>query len=126
MTTPIRWIAIALHAIVLSFGIVVILFLTDGNLIFALNEATHDSAMKEISYLSLLVIGGNFIGVVFLLSPLFNNVFGFYILMAYELLLAIATFFFLSLDYSLVSCMIVAGLLYVAYERKKLKWSASK
>lgn len=115
----IRWVAVGLHGIVLAFGLFVVVVLVNGDLLAAISLADTDSALKQALLISLLVIGGNALGIVMLLTPLFKSFLGICLLLGYEIVFLAASLVFLSLDYSLVIGIIVVGLLYVAGVRKK-------
>ena len=115
----IRWVAVGLHGIVLAFGFFVVAVLINGNLPAAITLADTDPALKQALLISLLVIGGNALGIVLLLTPLFKSFLGICLLLGCEIAFLAASLVFLSFDYSLVIGIIVGGLLYVAGVRKK-------
>jgi hypothetical protein len=117
----IRWIAIALHTIVLTFALFVTSALTGGDIVgsFALIET--DIALRQALSLSGLLLGGNTLGVVLLLTPMFRSFIGSCALVVYELAFLAASFMFLSLDYSFIIGIVVCAVLYVANVRRKVQ-----
>ena len=94
----IRWIAIALHGIVLAFALFVTLALTGGDIVASFTLSETDAALSRALSLSGLLIGGNALAVILLLTPLFKSFFGSCVLVAYELVFLVAAFLFLSLS----------------------------
>lgn len=116
----IRWIVIALHGIVLAFALFVTFALTGGDIVEAFILSKTDAALSHALSLSGMLIGGNVLGIILLLTPLFKSLIGSCVLVAYELAFLVASFLFLSTDYSFVIGIIVCALLYVANTRWKI------
>lgn len=117
----IRWIAIGLHGIVLVFSLSVIFALTGGDIAASFVISEKDAALRQAMSLAVLVIGGNAVGVILLLTPLFRSFIGSCVLVGYEVAFLITSFIFLSFDYSLVIGVVTCALLYVANVRWKVR-----
>ena len=115
----IRWIAIGLHGIVLAFALFVTFALTGGDIVAAFTLSKTDAALSHALLLSALLIGGNVLGIILLLMPLFASFIGSCVLVAYELAFLVASFLFLSPDYSFIIGIVVCALLYAASTRWK-------
>ena len=114
----IRWVIVGLHGIVLAFALFVIFFLTAGDIKTAYALSKTDAALSHALWLSGLLIGGNMLGIILLLTPLFRSFIGSCVLVTYELAFLGASLIYLTLDYSVVIGIIVCAILYVANARK--------
>lgn len=115
----IRWTAIGLHTIVFIFGVVIGALTTNFDVLGALAQARADSALEQALRLCALIVGGNLLGAILLLSRLFESFTGICFLLIYEVAFLVVSFTFLSLDYSVVLGVIVASLLYAAGLQRK-------
>jgi hypothetical protein len=118
--TAIRWIAIGLHTIVAIFGVVMVGIATGLDVMDALRRSASDLNLQKLLFLALIVVGGNLIAAVLIATRLFSSQSGIYILLGYEFIFLLASLAFLSFDYSIVTGIVIAGLLYVAKERQGL------
>ena len=117
--TALRWIAIALHGIVMVYAVLVLGAVMGWD--FAQMGATPgtDPNSKRLLWLSALLIGGNALAIVLLLTPLFSSFFGSCMLVLYEAIFLATSVLWLALEYSIVIAIIAAGLIYVAVVRRK-------
>jgi hypothetical protein len=117
----VRWIAVGLHGLVLAFSLFVSFTLAGGDVLAAFTLSKTDAALSHALALSSLLIGGNVLGIILLLTPLFRSFFGSCVLVAYELAFLTASFLFLSTDYRVVIGIVACALLYVANTRWKAR-----
>ena len=115
----IRWIAIGLHAIVLSFAVIVVGAVVNWDFAQIGTVLNADSNAKEVMWRSALLLGGNALGIALLLTPLFGSFSGSCLLVTFEILFLIASFLWLAFDYSIVIAIIAAALTYVAVMRRQ-------
>jgi len=111
---------IGLHGIILAFALFVTFALTGGDIVAAFTLSKTDAALSHALSLSWMLIGGNVLGIILLLTPLFRSFIGSCVLVGYELAFLVASFLFLSIDYSFIIGIIVCSLLYVANKRWKI------
>lgn len=122
----IRWTTIGLHTIVLIFGLVIGALTTNFDVLGAIAQARTDSALQQALLLCALVVGGNLLGAILLLSRLFKSFAGICFLLIYEIVFLVASLKFLSLDYSVVLGAIVLSLLYTAQLQKRHEGSVTQ
>jgi len=108
----IRWTTIGLHVIVLIFGVVIGVATIGLNPSEAMRAAEADPAFKRVLLLFGILVGGNLIGALLLLSRLFKSSAGLRWLLGYEIIFLITSIGFLSIEYTIVIGAIVAALLY--------------
>lgn len=114
----IKWITIGLHGIVLAFALFVVIALTGGDVLAAVTLSKTDAALHHALWLSALLIGGNVLGIILLLTPLFRSSVGSCVLVSYELAFLGISLLFFSPDYSVIIGIIVCALLYVAHMQR--------
>jgi hypothetical protein len=108
---------VSLHGIVLVFALTIIFFLTGGDikLTYALSET--DPALSHALGLGGLLIGGNMLGIILILTPLFRSFVGSCVLVIYELAFLGISLIYLTPDYSFAIGFIGCAMLYVANQR---------
>jgi hypothetical protein len=116
----VRWMAIGLHGIVFLFALFVTFTLAEGDLLGVLARAGTDVVLRQALSLSALLIVGNFLGVILLLTPLYMSFRGSCALVAYEVVFLGVSFLFLSLDYSVIVGVVTIALFYIAYMRRNV------
>lgn len=116
----VRWMAIGLHGIVFLFALFVTFTLVEGDFLGALARAGTDVVLRQAISLSALLIVGNFLGVILLLTPLYMSFRGSCALVVYEVVFLGVSFLFLSLDYSVIVGVVAVALFYIAYMRRNV------
>jgi hypothetical protein len=120
----IKWAAVGLHGIVLAFTLFVTFFLTDGDILTAYELSKTDAALSHALWLSALLIAGNMLGIILLLTPLSRSFIGGCILTTYELAFLGLSFVYLTSDYSFIIGIIVCAVSYVAINQRVSKVSS--
>jgi hypothetical protein len=115
----VRWTTIGLHVIVLIFGVVIGLATIGLNPLEAMRAAEADPAFKRVLLLLGIVVGGNLVGALLLLTDLFRSSSGLYWLLGYEIIFLFASISFLSIEYTIVIGAIVAALLYAIVVQRR-------
>lgn len=108
---------VGLHGIVLAFALIVTFFLTGGDIKSTYELSKTDPALSHALRLGSLLIGGNMLGIILLLTPLFRSFIGSCVLVAYELVFLGVSLIYLTPDYSFVIGIIGCAMLYVANQR---------
>jgi hypothetical protein len=114
----IKWLVIGIHSILFAFALVLGFVLADGAVVSTFSLSKTDHALSHALSLSGLLIIGNLVGIILLITPLYKTFIGNCVLVAYELALLIASIIFLSSEYSFFIGIIVCSLSYAAYIRK--------
>jgi hypothetical protein len=114
----IKWLAMGIHSILFAFALMVGFVPTGGEVVSVFELSKADYALSHAFSLFGLLIIGNLLGIILLITPLYKTFAGSCVLVAYELALLIASIFFLSSDYSFFIGIIVCSLSYTAYIRK--------
>ena len=114
---PVRLIAIALHAIVLFFGIAVVTLVTGLDVAAAWAKSAQDPNFRRMLESGAVIILGNLLALVFIGSPLFKSKAGLYFIILYEIALLGMCIVFLSIEYSVVAVIVILCLLAIAKHR---------
>jgi hypothetical protein len=111
--------SIGLHVIVLVYGLVLGLATIGWDPAEIVRHAKADPDYKQVVLLTALIVGGNLVGAVLLLTGLFKSFVGVCWLIAYELVLLAASISLLALEYAIIVGVIVLALLFVLAARKR-------
>jgi hypothetical protein len=112
---PIRWATVGLHVIVLIFGVVVGVATIGLDPSEAIRAAEADPNFKRVLFLVSIVVGGNLLGALLLLTRLFTSSAGLRWILGYEIIFLIISITFLSIEYTIAIGVIVAALLYAVF-----------
>jgi hypothetical protein len=112
---PIRWATVGIHVIVLIFGVVVGVATIGLDPSEAIRAAEADPNFKRVLFLVSIVVGGNLLGALLLLTRLFTSSAGLRWILGYEIIFLIISITFLSIEYTIAIGVIVAALLYAVF-----------
>lgn len=116
-TCTIKWAIVGLHTVMLIFSLFATLVLTAGDIKTAYILSETNAALNHALWLGNLLIGGNGLGIMLLLTPLFRSFIGNCVLVMYELVFLSLSLVYLAPEYSVMIGIVVCILLYVTKHR---------